>query len=220
MEASVRTVVLLSGGIDSTVLLAHLLDIGRHCYTVSVNYGQRHIHELEAAKYVANSFGVPNEVVIIPNSLMAGSSLTGSGEVPCGHYTDPRMRATVVPARNTVLLAIAAAVAVREGCNGVAYAAHSGDHTIYPDCRPEFVWAFGRVLSLCDYNPLELLVPFVSWSKTRVVERGNQLRAPLRLTWSCYNEGELHCGKCGACIERKEAFSVAEVPDPTDYGLL
>lgn len=214
-----KAVVLLSGGLDSATLLAHLLAAGHDCRALSVDYGQRHRRELDAAASVARHFGAPHEVVALPASLLAGSALTtGGGPVPHGHYADPTMRATVVPARNTVLLALAAAVAVREGCGAVALANHAGDHPVYPDCRPEFVAAFAGVLALCDYEPVGLLAPFAARSKADVVRRGAELAVPFGLTWSCYEGAALHCGKCGTCVERLEAFRVASVDDPTEYA--
>lgn len=213
-----NTVVLLSGGLDSAVLLAHLLDAGHACRAVSVAYGQRHAREVDAAAAVAVRYGVPHEVTALPPSLMAGSALTGGEPVPRGHYADPVMRATVVPNRNMLLLAVAGAVAVREGCGAVAYAAHAGDHPVYPDCRPEFTEAARELLGLCDYRPLDLLTPFVLWDKAGVVRRGAELGVPFGLTWSCYEGAEWHCGRCGACVERREAFSLTGVPDPTRYA--
>jgi 7-cyano-7-deazaguanine synthase len=210
-----KTVVLLSGGLDSSALLATCTP---DAVALSVDYGQRHRRELDAAAAVAGHFGVPHEVVALPPGLMAGSALTGGGAVPHGHYADPSMRATVVPARNTVLLALAAAVAVRERCGAVAYAAHAGDHPVYPDCRPEFAEAYRRVLALCDYEPVELLTPFVRLTKAEVVRVGADRGVPFGLTWSCYEGAEWHCGVCGTCVERREAFALSGVPDPTQYA--
>lgn len=212
-----KTVCLLSGGLDSTVTLALLREEQKDVLALSVDYGQRHHRELASAQSVANYYGVPLERVQLPNTLLAGSSLTGAGSVPEGHYADPSMRLTVVPARNTVLLAVAAAVAVREGAEEVAYGAHSGDHAIYPDCRPEFVSAFTAVLKLCDYSPLRLSVPFLNRTKDAIVAEGDRLKVPFADTWTCYKGGQRHCGKCGSCVERKEAFLLAGVSDPTEY---
>lgn len=213
-----KTVVLLSGGLDSAVLLAQRLDCGDSVRAVSVNYGQRHGKELWAATGVAGHYGVHLEIVELPPSLLAGSSLTGGSSVPHGHYADPTMRSTVVPARNTVLLSLAAAVTVRVGADAVAYAAHAGDHAVYPDCRPEFVAAARQLLAVCDYEPLTLLTPFVGWAKFQIVAEGRRLGVPFEKTWSCYEGGERHCGCCGTCYERQEAFAVAGVVDPTEYN--
>lgn len=213
-----KTVALLSGGLDSTVLVGLLKNYGHAVHTLSVDYGQRHGRELQAAAAVARHYGVAHEVVALPGSLMAGSALTGGADVPDGHYTDPSMKVTVVPARNTLLLAVAAAVAVRTESNAVAYAAHAGDHTVYPDCRPEFTRAFAGVLSLCDYRPIQLVTPFVKWTKGFIVRRGAELGVPFGLTWSCYRGGDVHCGRCATCVERREAFVVTGTQDPTEYA--
>ncbi len=212
-----KIAVLLSGGMDSSVLLAHVVNQGNRAIALSVDYGQRHLREIASARIIAESFGVSHEIIALPASLMAGSVLTGAGSMPHGHYADPSMRKTVVPARNTVLLAVAAAVAVREECQAVAYACHSGDHSIYPDCRPEFVQAFSGVLGVCDYQPIQLVTPFLGLAKSDIVRIGFSLGFEFSLTWSCYEGQELHCGKCGTCFERKEAFAISGLADPTEY---
>lgn len=214
-----KTVVLLSGGLDSTVLLAHRLALGDSVHALCVGYGQRHRREVWAATAVAGHYGVGFEVVELPPTLMKGSVLTGGGPVPHGHYEDASMRSTVVPARNLVLLSLAAAVAFREGVDAVAYAAHAGDHAVYPDCRPAFVEAVRLTLARCDYRPVTLLTPFVGRTKADVVAEGRRLGVPFELTWSCYEGGCLHCGLCGTCVERREAFRVAGVFDPTVYTI-
>lgn len=213
-----KTVVLLSGGLDSTVLLAGLHAAGHDCRTLSVLYGQRHRVEVDRARAVSARYGVLHEVVELPPSLMAGSAITGGGDVPHGHYEHESMRRTVVPNRNMLLLSAAGAVAVRDGCGAVAYAAHAGDHHIYPDCRPEFAEAMGRALALCADRPVALLRPFVTWTKADIVREGSRLGVPFPLTWSCYEGGEKHCGLCGTCFERREAFQLAGVLDPTEYA--
>lgn len=213
-----KVVCLLSGGLDSSTLLAKLLSEGHRCRCLSVFYGQRHgVMELGASVLIAGHYDVSHEVARLPVELLAGSALTGGCDVPEGHYADPSMRATVVPARNTVLLAVAAAVVVREGFDAVAYAAHAGDHAVYPDCRPTFVSAMEDVLARCDYKPVRLLTPFVGRDKSGIVRDGAALGVPFELTYSCYKGDERHCGRCGTCVERREAFQRAGVPDPTPY---
>lgn len=214
-----KVVCLLSGGLDSTVLLGRLLSEGHQVRCLSVFYGQRHgVQELGAAVRVINHYDVPFEVVRLPEELLRGSALTGGSEVPDGHYTDPSMKQTVVPGRNLLMLSIAASVAIREGFDAVAYCCHSGDHVIYPDCRPTFVDAMEEVLSKCDYRRIGLLTPFLHRDKSGIVEEGSRLMVPMELTYSCYKGGEKHCGRCGTCVERKEAFQRAKVPDPTEYS--
>ncbi|MFM9146691.1 MAG: 7-cyano-7-deazaguanine synthase, partial [Verrucomicrobiota bacterium] len=139
-------------------------------------------------------------------------------KVPEGHYEEESMKATVVPNRNMLLISVATAWAVSLRAESVAYGAHGGDHAIYPDCRPEFAEALDRAVRLADWHEVRLERPFVKMDKAAIVRRGAELDVPFSLTWSCYVGGERHCGKCGTCVERKEAFRLARVTDPTDYA--
>ncbi len=214
-------VVLLSGGLDSTVLLGHMLAHGASVRGLSVMYGQRHLTEIEAAKRVARFYDVPHQIVDLGAlaAVMRNSSQTDkSVPVPEGHYADESMKATIVPNRNMILLATAIAEAISCGFNAVAYAAHAGDHAIYPDCRPEFADAMKVAASLCHYTPIYLMRPFITMTKKAIVQRGYAIGAPMHFTYSCYvGKPEIHCGKCGTCVERKEAFALAGVTDPTSY---
>lgn len=219
-----KTAVLLSGGLDSTVLLGQaVLEFGGdNVLAISVNYRQRHARELQAAERVAAHYSTPRLVVDLTGwgSSIAGSSQTDpSVAVPEGHYAEESMKATVVPYRNAVMIACAAGIAVSRGCSALYYAAHSGDHAIYPDCRPEFVEAMARLLAVSDWSPVRLAAPFVGIDKAEIVRRGAAFGVPMGLTWSCYKGGEKHCGKCGTCVERREAFALAGVADPTEYEL-
>jgi 7-cyano-7-deazaguanine synthase len=213
-------VVLLSGGMDSTALLAHAATVGPVAGALSVNYGQRHVKELEAAKAVAARYGVPHFVLDLTSwgSLLTGSALTdASVEVPEGHYAAPNMAVTVVPNRNATMLMAAAGVAESLGADVVLTAVHAGDHAVYPDCRPEFIAAASLAANLGTGGKVSIDAPFVRLSKTEIAVHGTALRAPLELSWSCYKGGERHCGKCGTCVERIEAFRDAGVTDPTEY---
>lgn len=216
-----KIVVTLSGGMDSTALLYHLKKLGHEVLPISFNYGQRHRRELISASQVSAALGVPHTIVDLTslNAIMRGSSLTDpSIAVPHGHYADPSMKVTVVPNRNMILLAAAAAYAISEKADALAIAAHAGDHAVYPDCRPEFHEAMAAAFQLCDYNPLQLLRPFIGIDKASIATLGQQAGVPWELTWSCYEGGEVHCGKCGTCVERREAFQVAGIQDPTVYA--
>lgn len=213
-------VVLLSGGLDSAVLLADLLSAGLSVKALSIHYGQRHQKELQAATNLAKFYEVEHEILEIPQlrKLLSGSALTSDDvSVPHGHYAEESMKQTVVPNRNMIFLALAGAMAVSQKLDGVAYAAHAGDHSIYPDCRPEFIASMAQSLGLCDWRSIELLTPFSGKNKSEIVKRGMELIVPFDKTWSCYEGGRFHCGKCGTCVERKEAFGIAEVQDPTNY---
>ena len=215
-----KALVLFSGGLDSTVLAAQLLADGAETRLLSIDYGQRHAKELQQAEKIAEALGLPHRILRLPDlgPLLGGSSLTDDQvELPEGHYAEESMKATVVPNRNMILLALAGGHALSLGFDTIAYAAHAGDHTIYPDCRPEFADAMETALGLADWEKLSLHRPFVNLSKTDLVKKGAELDAPFHLTWSCYAGREKHCGKCGTCVERKEAFALAKVTDPTEY---
>ena len=217
-------VVLVSGGLDS-VTLAHLLHHQGQAplHLVSVDYGQRHLRELDEAGACAERLGAAWDVVDLRSlgRLLGGSALTDAAvEVPDGHYADETMRITVVPNRNAVMLAVAHAVAVARGAGVVAAAVHAGDHPIYPDCRPEFVDAFRRMETLATEGfaaPDLLVTPFLHLTKADIVRTGARLGVPFQRTWSCYRGGDRHCGRCGTCVERREAFALARVEDPTAY---
>lgn len=217
-----RAVVLLSGGLDSTVLLYHLRSIGYEVVeALTVHYGQRHHCELGAAGQIAEEARIPFRIVDLSaiREHIGGSSQTDAGvPVPMGHYADKSMKATVVPNRNMMLLSVALARAVVLDAPFVAYAAHAGDHPIYPDCRPAFVGAMNEAARLCDYKPRRIIRPFIDSSKAFIARLGAELKAPLHLTWSCYVGQDRHCGTCGTCVERREAFQLAGVEDPTDYA--
>lgn len=215
------SVLILSGGIDSTVLLAHLLSEGRTVRALTVDYGQRHRREIDSARAVAAHHGVEHKVADLRAvaALMGANALTDSSQkVPEGHYEAESMKATVVPNRNMLFLSLAGSWAVATKSDSVVFGAHGGDHAIYPDCRPEFAAAMDKALGLCDWHPVRLERPFVDWDKAAIVRRGVELGAPLGLTWSCYVGGERHCGRCGTCVERREAFAKAGVVDPTVYA--
>jgi 7-cyano-7-deazaguanine synthase len=216
-----RTVVLLSGGLDSTVLAAALAK--RHeVHALTIHYGQRHAIELLAAKRVAEALAIPHRQVdlrdfgkLLPNSSQTDVTVA----VPHGHYEEESMRTTVVPNRNMVMLAVAAGHALAIGARSVAIAAHAGDHAVYPDCREEFFTAFVRAVRQGNWDAEGFTVdrPFVGASKADIVTLGVAEGAPLALSYSCYEGKSKHCGKCGTCVERREAFSLAGVVDPTEY---
>lgn len=217
------TLVLLSGGLDSTVLAARLLVAGHQLDAISIHYGQRHAKELDAARAVARWLGIRHNVVDLQllREHLGGSALTSDGvDVPDGHYAQENMRATVVPNRNAIMLSVAVGIAVSRGLAQVATAVHAGDHFIYPDCRPEFITAMDTVahLGTAGFGDVRVVAPFLHLTKADVVILGNQFGAPMELSWSCYRGGEVHCGRCGTCVERSEAFRVADVADPTSYA--
>ena len=215
-----RALVLFSGGLDSTVLATQMKQEAKETRLLSIDYGQRHAKELDHSQKIADYLGLGHEILKLPQlgQILGGSSLTDKSIIlPEGHYAEDSMKSTVVPNRNMILLALAGGHALSLGFDTIAYAAHAGDHTIYPDCRPEFADAMDKALGLADWKDLNLHRPYVEMTKSDLVSLGYQLEAPLHLTWSCYAGGEIHCGKCGTCVERKEAFELANITDPTKY---
>jgi 7-cyano-7-deazaguanine synthase len=221
----ISAVVLASGGLDSITLVYYLRDQGATVRMLSFDYGQLHRRELESARLVAENLRLGHDVVDLRSvgALLTGSALTDPAvAMPDGHYTDESMRATVVPNRNALMLDIAVAVAVAAGCDAVAFGAHSGDHAVYPDCRAAFIGAFTASARLANEGFLpsgfRIVAPFLECDKAAVVRLGASLGVPFGRTWSCYRGGAEHCGTCGTCTERREAFLLAGVADPTSYA--
>lgn len=216
-----KSLVIASGGLDSLTLAYMAKAEGHLGMIVSFDYGQRHKKELEFAALAAEKLGVPHRIVDLTNITqhLKGSSLTDKVDVPDGHYTELNMRKTVVPNRNAIMLAIAYGIAAGEGCSHVGTAVHSGDHFIYPDCRPEFVNQFNDMerAALGELWDVSLWTPFVHKTKADIAAKADELGMPIDATWSCYKGGEVHCGRCGTCVERQEAMALAGVKDPTVY---
>lgn len=217
-----RALVVLSGGMDSTAALALAVASGRDVHTLSVDYGQRHRRELDAAAAVAARYRVAHRVVDLSGlrAVLGGSALTDDDvDVPLGHYAAPSMAATVVPNRNAILANVAVGAAMALKADAVVLGVHAGDHPIYPDCRPEFVAALNAAVAAgtAGHHQVRVEAPFVHLSKAAICALAVQLGAPLELTWSCYQGGDLHCGQCGTCTERREAFTLAGATDPTTY---
>lgn len=216
---SEKAVVVYSGGMDSFTVLNTAIQQGLDVFALSFNYGQKHSKELIVAAEVCQSLNIPHKVVDITaiNSLMAGSSLTGDSDIPEGDYESESMKSTVVPNRNMVLLSMAIAYAVSLEAGKVYYGAHSGDHHIYPDCRPEFVEAMNAVSKIANYQSVEIVTPFLHSSKGEILQAGLAMNLDYANTWTCYNGREKSCGKCGACNERLEAFAEQGKTDPLAY---
>ncbi|QGH75251.1 QueC-like queuosine biosynthesis [Mycobacterium phage Quesadilla] len=208
------TLALLSGGLDSSTLVAHT----RADAAVFIDYGQRHIREYDSALAIAIFYGIPLfELDLRSFGRSVESALTSADiEVPHGHYAADNMAKTVVPNRNAVMLSAAAGIAASKGLGQVVTAVHAGDHAVYPDCRPEFIEAISAATYLaCG---VQIKAPFVHQSKAEIAARAAELHVPIALTWSCYEGGEQHCGRCGTCVERAEAISLAGIADPTHYA--
>jgi len=218
-------VAVVSGGLDSAVLAHHLRADGWDLRLLSFDYGQRHRRELDHARRLGDAVGARHDVVDLRSAgtLLAGSALTDPDvDVPDGHYTDESMKATVVANRNAIFVQVAVGVAVAEGAAAVAVGIHAGDHPIYPDCRPAFVTAATQLALVANegfvVDGFAVLAPFLHSAKSDIVRLGAELGVDFADTWSCYRGGDVHCGTCGTCVERREAFVLTGVPDPTTYA--
>ncbi len=215
-----KAIVLCSGGMDSVTALYQAHREHEVAGALGFHYGSKHNdRELPCARYHADKLGVPFRVVSLDfmDALLDSHLLRSGGDIPDGHYAEETMKQTVVPFRNGILLSIAAGYAESAGAGGVLIAAHSGDHAIYPDCREPFMEAMGRAMETGTYPGIRLLRPFIALDKTGIVRIGVELGIDYARTWSCYKGGERHCGVCGTCVERREAFLQAGVTDPTEY---
>lgn len=215
-----KTTVLLSGGMDSVTALYHAAAEHEVTDALSFDYGSKHNHrEIPFARYHAEKSGVRHTVIPLGfvGEYFASDLLQSGGDIPDGHYEEESMKRTVVPFRNGIMLSIAAGFAESRGAEGLVIAAHAGDHAIYPDCREPFMHAMGEAIRLGTYVAVQVLRPFVFLTKAQIAVRGAALGVDFAQTWSCYKGGDMHCGTCGTCVERKEAFLSGNIPDPTPY---
>lgn len=217
---SVDTVIVLSGGMDSAVLLANTLAQSKTVTAISFDYGSKHnARELPMAEASCRACQIEHKIVRLPfiNDLF-NSSLLQSGEaIPDGHYEEETMKSTVVPFRNGILMSIAVGLAESIGATEVLLGSHAGDHFIYPDCRPEFNAAFSEAAYLGTDKQVRVRFPFADLDKRDIGDLGRRLGVDFKKTWTCYKGGEIHCGTCGACQERKYALRQEEGIDPTTY---
>ena len=212
------TILIYSGGMDSTTLLYEYRE--RIAIAVSFDYGSNHnAKEIKCAEIHCDRLGITHMVIPLDfiRRYFRSSLLDGAEAIPEGSYDDENMRSTVVPFRNGIMLAVAVGMAESNGLQYVMMANHAGDHTIYPDCRPAFVDAFDRAAEAGTYNGVRLLSPYVNMTKGEIAKRGSQLGIDYAETWSCYKGEEKHCGRCGTCVERREALAEAGIDDPTEY---
>ncbi|MCC6418201.1 MAG: 7-cyano-7-deazaguanine synthase QueC [Gemmataceae bacterium] len=215
-----KCVVILSGGLDSATVLYTLKAEGHEVRALTVDYGQRHRRELDAARALCRHAGVEQRVVDLSTlaPLFGENRLTAPrGAVPEGPYTAGTIALTTVPNRNMILLAIALGWAIALRYDAVTFGAHQGPHANYPDCRPEFAEVMDRAARLCDAHPVRILAPFIHADKAAVVAAGHRAGVPFELTWSCYQGGARHCGRCGTCLDRLEAFRRNGLTDPVAY---
>lgn len=218
-----KVVVLLSGGMDSVSVLYHAGEEHEIIGALSFDYGSKHNHlEIPFAIQHAGQLGIPHHTIRLDflNQLFCSDLLNSGGAIPDGHYEEETMKQTVVPFRNGIMLSIAAGFAESVGASAVVIAAHSGDHAIYPDCREEFMHSIGDAIRLGTYAGIQVLRPFIHLTKAQIAARGHSLGVDFAQTWSCYKGGAIHCGTCGTCVERREAFTIACLVDPTVYASL
>lgn len=212
------SIIILSGGMDSVTMLYDYRE--RIAMAVTFNYGSKHNEkEIAFAQQHCRHLNIPH--IVIPLSFMQqyfkSSLLIGGENIPEGHYTDDNMKSTVVPFRNGIMLAVAAGLAESNGLSHVMLANHSGDHAIYPDCRAAFVDAMSQAIANGTYDGITISAPYTNITKTDIARRGASLGIDYSLTWSCYKGGDKHCGKCGTCVERREALRDAGISDTTEY---
>lgn len=213
------SLLVLSGGLDSTTMLYDYAD--SIALAVTFQYGSNHNkREAAFAKYHCEQLGIEHIEIDLAfmGKYFKSSLLEGADAIPEGNYDEENMKSTVVPFRNGIMLSVAAGLAESRRLKKVMMANHSGDHTIYPDCRPEFAEAMGQAINLGTYIGVELVAPYTMLSKSDIVRRGAELGIDYTKTYSCYKGGEVHCGVCGTCRERKEAFALAGVEDKTKYS--
>lgn len=203
---------------DSITLLYDFKD--RIALGVSFSYGSNHnAKEIPFAEYHCKLLGIPHIVIdlaFIPKYFRS-SLLEGGDAIPEGHYADDNMKSTVVPFRNGIMLSIAAGIAESHNLKYVMMANHGGDHAIYPDCRPTFVEAMSKATQEGTYPGIQILAPYTDITKADIAMKGKALGIDYTKTWSCYKGGEHHCGKCGTCVERREALAAAGIADETIY---
>ncbi len=219
-----KALVVCSGGLDSVTLAYKMANEGTLVSMLSFNYGQRHVKELDFARQCADQLGVKHTVIDLSQvGTHLTSALTPASEdhreIPDGHYAESSMQATVVPNRNAIMMTIAYGLAASQQADTVAMAVHGGDHFIYADCRPDFMESFANMqkLALEGVADISLYTPFLHQDKADIVREGVKQQVPFAQTWSCYKGLDQHCGRCGTCVERREAFHLANTPDPTLY---
>lgn len=212
------SVLIVSGGMDSITMLYEYSD--RIAIGLSFDYGSNHnAREIPFARLHCERLGIRHVVIGLDfmHRYFKSSLLEGADAIPEGHYAGDNMKSTVVPFRNGIMLAIAAGIAESNGLRHVMMANHGGDHAIYPDCRPEFVSAFGAAVRAGTYEGITVEAPYTDITKADIARRGRALGIDYSETWSCYKGGERHCGRCGTCVERREALAEAGIEDNTVY---
>ena len=207
--------VVYSGGLDSYTLLNKAIKNFDYVEAITFNYGQKHNKEIEYAKSNCAKLNINHEVVNLDlKNILADSALVGDIDVPEGNYDKEKMKQTIVPNRNMIMISVAASLVIKNNIEYLWYAAHSGDHEIYPDCRPEFIDKMTEVLEICDYHKIKFEAPFQNLSKSEIVATGLSMNLDYSKTWTCYEGKEKPCSKCSACLERALSFEANNTEDP------
>ena len=214
-----KGLVILSGGLDSTTCMAIAEAENAELISISFDYGQRHRKELENAATVAKRYGSEHFVISFDARQWGGSSLTDDTELPKGRKIDDSIPVTYVPARNTIFLSFALAVAEARDAGSIYIGVNSLDYSGYPDCRPEYIEAYQEMANLAqkravEGKPIQIKAPLVQMDKAQIIRQAVELRAPLELSWSCYDGGEVPCGECDSCVLRAKGFAEAGIADP------
>ena len=211
---------IVSGGLDSTVMLHEACELYSKVGAISFNYGSKHnAKEIPMAKNQCELLGVEHSVIELSfiNDLFRSSLLSSGEEIPEGSYNETDMSSTVVPFRNGIMLSVAVGVAESLDAEAVLIGSHAGDHFIYPDCRPEFTEAFSDAASKGTDDKVRVYSPYAKLHKAEIVTRGRELVVDFSKTWTCYKGEDIHCGVCAACLERKTALGFKDGKDPTKY---
>ena len=210
-----KILVIYSGGLDSFTLLNAAIREGNYVEAITFNYGQKHKKEIDYASQVCSKLNIPQEIVNLDlEKIFSDSALVGDIKIPKGNYDKDKMKQTVVPNRNMIMISVAASLAIKNELDCLWYGAHAGDHEIYPDCRPEFIEKLGAVLSICDYHKLKFEAPYMKMNKNEILSKGLKMNLNYAQAWTCYVGGSKPCLKCSSCLERASAFKFNKVDDP------
>jgi len=216
-----KAIVLLSGGMDSVCALYDSIAKYDVLLTISFDYGSKHnIREIPYAEYHAKLLNIKHIVIQLSfmEQYFESSLLKGGIDIPEGEYQESNMKQTVVPFRNGIMLSIATGLAESKNCSVIVIGAHADDNAVYPDCREEFIATFSSAATLGTYSKVKVYAPFINMDKAQIAACGKELGVDFSKTWSCYKGEELHCGKCGTCVQRINAFKEAQISDPTTYN--